>query len=230
MTDLNEIKVRLAKLSRMTVENGCSEHEALNAASKIAAILDEHGLTLDSLKSYENADVKPEMTNGQFGDKKHSHEVRFCATAVADYFDCKVYKATVNGKKVINFFGFAQDVEACMVLINALAFAMESDYRKWHNTQNSDIHGKTLRKNFMIGFSDRVSVRLNEMKKERTNQNVTTGTALVVLKNQLVEKAFTVKIKKVITYYTPNEHAYAAGQAAGNNANLGVTNKQIGKI
>lgn len=229
--DLNEIKKRLVKLSKMTVENGCSEFEALNAAQKIAQILDDNGLSYSELKAFEGQNKKPETEHGIFSrGKKQLHEVRFSANAIARFFDCKVFSKSINGEKVINYFGFAADVAAAIALTETLMYAMDNDYKIWseknkHNYQNQ--HGKTLRKAFMVGFTQRVNQRLDDFKIARNAQQ--TKNALVVLKNQLVEKSFKEEQIRLtngnVKHYIKSDDAYSAGFAAGDRANLGNPNQ-----
>lgn len=165
-----------------------------------------------------------ELEFGYFGSKRQLHEVQFCARAIANYFDCRCFSRTLpNGVRAITFFGFAQDVAAAMALSHALMIAMEQDYGLWSNTQSANqVHGKTLRSAFMRGFGERVSERLDEMKVAQ-KAVVSTGTALVVLKGQLITQAMAdhgVKLKKQARYATRNDGAKEAGRAAGDRASL----------
>lgn len=227
MTNFNEIKAKIAKLANMTIENGASESEALFAAKKIAELLDAHGMSIEEMKDFQNENSTNKMETGEFGNKKKLHEVQYCVTAIADFFDCKIWATRGNDAHKIKFFGFPQDVAAAMALTEALVYAMESDYKKWFNSQNSDVHGKTLRKNFMLGFCSRINARLKEMKLARNSAN--TGTALIVVKGQVVTEEYAklnMKISKSYrTVYSSNNAAYEAGQTAGNTANLGNTKR-----
>jgi len=237
MQNLADIKARIAKLSRMTVDNGCSEAEAMSAAIKIQAIIAEHGLTIGEVKAYiaSNDPNKEKMEHGLFGRNKRWHEVKYCSGAVADLFDCQVFKTEkmVNGKEVkyLNFFGFPQDVAAAMALTDLIYRAMENDFRNYLlNAARNGVHGKTLRKAFMLGFASRVSDRLREMKKEAA-QVKPTGTELVVLKNQVVKnhlasEGIHLRVSNSKTTYRSTD-AYAAGQSAGDKAVLS-NNKRIG--
>lgn len=227
---IEDIKARILKLSRMTVENGCSEQEALSAAQKMAKLLDENGLAMSDLKAYENKTSKPDLEQGVYEDgRKNRHEINFCINAIAKFFDCVAYssKNPFTKETSYKFFGFAADVAAAIELTKAIAQAMESDYDRWYVANKSQYphdHGRTLRKSFMIGFAQRIIERLKEFK---SNRNVSTGTALIVLKNQIVTQAFeeansNVTFKKSTTKYNPNG-AHAAGYEAGGRAN--ITNK-----
>jgi len=233
--DLNEIKARIAKLSKMTIENGASENEALTAARKIAELLDSNGLTEAEIKAFEttDSDTSCKMETSDFGEKKKLHEVQFCVNAIAKFFDVKVWSTTMGtGNRVIRFFGFPQDVAAAMALTETLVYAMERDYKNWFATQSQDVHGKTLRKNFMLGFCSRVNSRLKDLKEEREvkAENNLPGTSLVILKNQVVEseaEKLNLRLRKASRSYSrANTSAYDAGCYAGSQVNLG-NNKMI---
>lgn len=232
MTDINDIKARIVKLSKMTTENGCSEAEAMTAAAKIAAILDEHGMTEAEIKSFSREESGNKMETADFGNKKKLHEVQYCVNGIAKFFDVKVWASTTRENRTIRFFGFPGDVAAAIALTETLVYAMESDFDRFMASKNNyfdGVHGKTLRKNFMLGFAHRVTERLRELKVERNP--VTTGTALVVLKNQVVETEaakLNLNLKAgSANRTTGNTAAYAAGMTAGGRVNLGNT-KQIG--
>ena len=225
MTDIENIKARIVKLSKMTVENGCSEAEAMTAAAKLAAILDENGMTAEEIKSFSREESGNKMETANFGNKKKLHEVQFCVNAIAKFFDVKVWSATTSVNRVIRYFGFPNDVAAAIALTETLVYAMEGDFDRYMLNNVQSVHGKTLRKNFMVGFAHRVSERLKELKLERNP--VTTGTALVVLKNQVVEaeaEKLNLQLKKgASNRTTANTAAYEAGQVAGGRVNLGNT-------
>ncbi|TAJ39849.1 MAG: DUF2786 domain-containing protein, partial [Reyranella sp.] len=50
MSDLDSLLKRLQALRAKTVENGCTEGEALAAAEKVAELLDRHDLSLSDLE------------------------------------------------------------------------------------------------------------------------------------------------------------------------------------
>jgi hypothetical protein len=240
MQNLADIKARIAKLSRMTVDNGCSEAEAMSAAAKIQSIIAEHGITIGEVKDYiaSNDPNKEKMEEGFYGRNQRFHEVSRCLTDIANLFDCQGFKTekVVDGKKikVLYFYGFPQDVAAAMALTDLIARAMENDFRNYLlNNRTQGYHGKTLRKAFMLGFAGRVRIRLRAMKEETKAKP--TGTELIILKNQVVSQHLAIELKaKGIRVRTTTSkttyrsvEAYAAGQSAGDKAVLN-NNKRVG--
>ena len=47
---LDKLKVRIQSLRAKTIENGCTEDEALSAAAKVAELLDRHDLSLSDVE------------------------------------------------------------------------------------------------------------------------------------------------------------------------------------
>lgn len=224
----DDLKARIVKLSKMTVENGCTESEALAAASKIAKLLDDNGFSMQELKDFENNNKKSDTEYGIFDTgRKNAHEVFWCISRIGEFFDCVSFSQKDRYTKVtsMKFFGFSADVVGAIELTKAIMFAMESDYTLWfeNNKHFHGEHGKTLRKSFMLGFASRINARLKELKAAR-NVQANTGTALIVLKNQIVVRDFQQQKIKIVnkktTVSTSNTSAYEAGQAAGGRADL----------
>lgn len=231
--DINSIKERIAKLSRMTIDNGASENEAMFAAKKIAELLDEHGLTESEIKAYAAPDSTESMETSSYGNKKKLHEVQYCVNSIAAFFDVKVWISNNVNSRCMKFFGFPQDVAAAIALTETLVSAMENDFKAYMATNTEDVHGKTLRKSFMLGFASRVSQRLKEFKQERKNLLTgERGTAIVVLKNQVVETKYNELNMKLRTTYTKasysNATAFSAGYSAGGRVSLGNTRQIAG--
>ena len=53
-TERDRLKARIAALLAKTVENGCTEGEALSAAAKVAELLDRHALSLSDVEIRES--------------------------------------------------------------------------------------------------------------------------------------------------------------------------------
>ncbi|MBF0152366.1 MAG: DUF2786 domain-containing protein [Magnetococcales bacterium] len=64
--DLDKVLVLIQKLREKTVDRGCTEEEALVAASKVAELLDRYGLSLSEV----------ELTNTSNGDRESSKDNR----------------------------------------------------------------------------------------------------------------------------------------------------------
>ena len=85
MAELDKLIGRIQALRAKTVEQGCTEQEAMTAAAKVAELLDRYGLSLSELdlrgQSCEGAAVETEC--------KRAGPIDDCAPAMAAFFDCK---------------------------------------------------------------------------------------------------------------------------------------------
>ena len=116
------------------------------------------------------------------------------------------------------YFGFPADVCGAVALtaIVACALVTESDiYLKKHGG------GKSAGTSFRRSMASRLQERIRALK----IVPVSTGTALVVLKDQLVKAEFAKLGIRLTTVpsssYKHNEHASASGRAAGDRVNIG---------
>jgi Protein of unknown function (DUF2786) len=89
-----EAQVRkLQSLQNKTTANGCTEQEALQAAEKVAELLDKYGLSVEQLK-LETA--KDECNAGAFdlGSKRRTHPVATCMSTIAKYTSTRSWYRT----------------------------------------------------------------------------------------------------------------------------------------
>lgn len=211
------LAARVRKLQKMTIENGCSESEASFAASRIAAIMAEHALTQDelSLKADAAHCIQDEFIfwGRDFGDW------RGLQGSIARLFGTKTWGGRTREEDELGlgfttrvrpfiFFGLANDVTACIatmsICFSAVATTAERERRK--------------RQDFAAGMIARLAQRIDELRPK-----VQTGTALIVLKGQLVNNAFA-KLGLNLRY-TSNTRAidpaaFAKGFAAGAHVNI----------
>lgn len=211
------LAARVRKLQKMTTQAGCSETEASFAAARIAAIMAEHDLTQDELSLKEDAThcVKDEFIfwGRDFGDW------RGLQGSIASLFGVKTWGGlsreedklglgfTTRVKPFI-FFGLANDVTASIatmsICFSAVATTAERERRK--------------RADFAAGMIARLAERIDELRPK-----VQTGTALIVLKDQLVNAEFAklgLRLHKARGSRTIDPTAFARGFAAGAHVNI----------
>jgi hypothetical protein len=215
---LARAKRLIADLQKITVENGATEAEALNAAKRLGELLAKYNLELtdaivreDAAKCVKNEVYAPDDFAGTIVvGLKH-----FCG--IITY---KVSNEGHAGKYV--FFGVPHDVEIALYLYEVCSEAMEHDWASY-----MDQYGYSMKKrmSFRAGFAHRVYDRLLEMKAERDVRNASSCRDLIVLKDQLVTQEFArqvgVKLVKVRAGRTAADaSAYRAGMSAGGRVNL----------
>ena len=218
-TKIESIRKKISELLKKNEESGTTEFEATAAMTMAQKLMDEHGVTMDQIKNQErNQDDFSEKKIKEGRKNLHEVDLYGISAAIAHFTDTTVFKRKVRGEDAtIVFFGYNADVELSEYIREICKRAMETEWKKFVvNTQLTG-HKRGHRKNFMIGMSDRISTRLRDMKQDHTQS--TTGTDLIVLKNQLVVQALTehnVNIRKNNRKVTYNEGAaFDAGQDAG---------------
>lgn len=226
MSERDSIISKIRKLQAFSTANGCTESEASLAAAKIAELMREHNVAMTELSVRADSagcikDAYSEINN-QFGDWQ------YCVRAIGFAFSCKAYISTTTGDPLglgmemkmcqAEYFGFPADVCGAVALtaIVACALVTESDiYLKKHGG------GKSAGTSFRRAMASRLQERIRALK----IVPVSTGTALVVLKDQLVKAEFAKLGIRLTTVpsssYKHNEHASASGRAAGDRVNIG---------
>jgi hypothetical protein len=211
------LATRVRKLQKMTTQAGCSESEAAFAASRIAAIMAEHALTQDELSLKEDAAhcIKDEFIfwGSDFGDW------RGLQGSIARLFGVKTWAGLSREEdelglgfttrvKPFVFFGLANDVTAAIatmsICFSAVATTAERERRK--------------RQDFAAGMIARLAKRIDELRPK-----VQTGTALIVLKAQLVNAEFAklgLRLVSARGSRTVDPAAFARGFAAGAHVNI----------
>lgn len=222
MNTREDIVRRIKALQDRTVDRGCSEAEALSAARVAARLLAEHGLSMSDIEIKERVDCeRGDILTG----RKRAHEIQYCMLAIAKFCDCKVWKNSGN----YSLYGFPEDVSTAKWLYNLVLMAMNTEIASFkiqtHQTGKRESHA------FLLGMANRVSQRLNQMKREQEQETTkTTGRELMVVKSQVVEKQFkTVGITLSKNYSRTNAGnygAYNAGQQAGDRVNF---NRSVGQ-
>lgn len=126
------------------------------------------------------------------------------------------------------FFGFKTDAALASYLFAVIDRAIRSELDGFRS-RRSELAGTRLRQassNFQIGMAARVAERLTTMHAEReasvANQRLT-GTALMILRHQVVEDAFRVSAPKLRTMTGltfRRDQAFRAGREADERVNL----------
>jgi len=101
MADLDKIRAKLRALRAKTVENGCTEEEAVAAAEKMAELLSKHDLTEEDLQA---ADYRQHEV--PLGRRGPLDPVWF---AVATFADCRGWYVRRGRQVTFCFFGRPQD-------------------------------------------------------------------------------------------------------------------------
>jgi Protein of unknown function (DUF2786) len=187
--DLDRLMQRIRALRAKTVEQGCTEQEALAAAEKVAELLDRYGLNLSEL------DLRKQSCEG-IGvetDRKRRGPIDDCMTTIAAFFDCRVWAETSEDATLrYIFFGLPADVQASVYLhdLIVLAFASETGAFQagefYHSAHSS--HRRSATNSFQIGLARGINQKLHTLRRARDTANGDShGRALVPIKDSMID-------------------------------------------
>ena len=185
---LDRLKTRIQGLRSKTTDNGCTEAEALLAATKVAELLDRYDL---SLTDVEIRNSPCEQREYQTYRKKRI-PLDDCVGAVANFCDCRVWREKSQaGKARYVFFGLRSDIEVAHYLTELIDNAVRSELGRYKNSagyrrfRHQDRH--MANSSFTLGMVASIADKLTAMKRERDAVKNGTGRDLVVLKASVVD-------------------------------------------
>ena len=234
---LERIKEKIRRLSEMTVENGCSENEAMTATQKMGKLLDEHQLSMSDIELQKQDCVEKEVWTGM---TMRDH-MQACTHGIAFYSDTKPWMShSRDGFKYV-YFGLPDDVELahythCIVnraiLEEGDTYKTSDQYMMYPGSRK-----RQAMRAFKFGMAERIGTRLKKMKKARQEWMKSQGRDLVVLKDQLVRASFQQLDKNLrtvrggrITHRAGYSHGISAGDSFNLNEGLkgSASRKEIG--
>ena len=188
---LDKLKTRIQALRAKTIDNGCTEDEALSAAAKVAELLDRYDL---SLTDVEISDAPCERRAFETHRKKRV-PLDDCIGAVANFCDCRVWREkNPAGETRYVFFGLRSDIEVAHYLTELIDGAVRcelgryktsADYLRFRHKQRHMANAS-----FALGMVASIADKLTAMKAARDQVNRGCGRALVVLKAAIVDTEF----------------------------------------
>jgi Protein of unknown function (DUF2786) len=217
---LDGLKTRIQALRAKTVDNGCTEEEALSAASKVAELLDRYDLSLSDVELREAPCERREFET----HRKKRVPLDGCVGAIAHFCDCRVWREkNAAGEARYVFFGLRSDVEVAHYLTEMIDAAVRAELGRYKTTKAYQRFRHNERHlangSFTFGMVNSIAEKLTAMKDARDAANQTTGRSLVVVKTAVVEA----ELKKLnLNLRTSraasrmvSEAAFQAGGAAG---------------
>ncbi|PAL23568.1 DUF2786 domain-containing protein [Sphingopyxis sp. GW247-27LB] len=174
------ISGRIRALAAKTVENGCTEAEALAAAEALARLLAKYNMTLD----------EAEMRASPFTEHRERHDdpvgeqLWKIGEAVATLTGAQSWANRPGEIPSVSFFGFDHEVEVAKYMLEICAAAMR---RAAPSPSYVGIWTPQARRRvrpFLDGMSDRLASRIRAMK-----PTAPTGKGLIVLHDALVKQA-----------------------------------------
>jgi len=237
---IDAIKFKIKALAAKTVSNGCSEHEAMSAMQGVGRLLAAYNLTM------EECDVRESKCKTIFMDigRERRHPIDSCITSLADLVNARCWFHRQWGKhSSYAFFGQEQDLELISYLFKVIHAAMEHESEEFKQEDAYLLAGdggagsrRSATVSFQRGMATRIGARLRDMKQENDAElarHRSTGTALVVLKKQLIEdewKKEGIRLTSARSSYRIRDYsAFGHGTKAGDRVNLSRPLKGDGK-
>lgn len=223
---LDRLKVRIQALRAKTVDNGCTEDEALSAAAKVAELLDRYDLSLTDVELR----AAPCERRAYETHRKKRIPLDDCIGSIANFCDCRVWREkNAAGESSYVFFGLRSDIEVAHYLAELIDSAVRAELGRFKTSaayaqfRHQERH--LANASFALGMVASIADKLTAMKASRDQVNHSTGRGLVVLKTSVVDAEFDKLDLKLRTQRSNSRMvsmtAYEAGGVAG--ASLAMT-------
>lgn len=213
----DRLRAIIQALRAKTLDNGCTEAEALLAAAKVAELLDRYDLSLTDLE-IRAAHCERRI----FEDTRNKRiPIGECIGAIAAFCNCRVWREKTAGKAYrYVFFGLPADIDAALYLTELIDMAIRTELSRFKTTpayagfRHADRH--LANASFALGMAASIADRLAAMQADR---KIGSGRDLFVVKTALVDAELaTLDVQLRETISNPrmiSPEAYGAGEVAG---------------
>jgi len=188
---LDKLKTRIQALRAKTIDNGCTEDEALSAAAKVAELLDRYDLSLTDVEIRESS--CEQRTFETF--RKKRIPLDDCIGAIAHFCDCRVWREkNMIGEARYVFFGLRADIEVAHYLTELIDGAVRAEQGRYKTTADYQKFRHNERHlanaSFAMGMVVSIGDKLTAMKRARDRVGESTGRGLVAVKAAVVDAEF----------------------------------------
>ena len=179
MTDREKIAARIRALLAKTVENGCTEDEAVAAAAKAAEMLERYNLSIDEVQMRETPLKRhAETFTDMVGDRLWR-----VAAAISHLTGARYWCSPAGVRPVrIDFLGFHHEVEVAQYLLDICGRAMRQKEREldaaWGLLRPAAKRRKVIP--YLDGMASRLAQRIRALKPTAT------GKGLIVVRDQII--------------------------------------------
>lgn len=178
-----KIAARIRALRAKTVENGCTEDEAVAAAEMLAKLLAKYNMTLDEAELRASPfDRHTEEHTDWTGERLWKIADAVSVLTAARYWQSRPGTFPIE----ITFFGFAHEVEVARYMLEICANAMRMEQGRQCRRFKLFTSDRQRRRvtPFLDGMADRLAERIRALKPKEA-----TGNGLIVLHDALVDQA-----------------------------------------
>jgi hypothetical protein len=218
-----DVATRIRALLSKTVENGCSEAEALAAALKARELLDAYQLELSDVELEAEGIIQDTAEKAEDRQTNVQWEL---GGAVADFCEVRGWFQSVprGGKRICTFHGLRSDVEFARWLIKALEVFV------WQQADAYALQepGRAARRSFVLACCGRIRERLQletDLRHLKPAMVSSTGRSVALAKKAIVTREFEkLNLKLRVSSLGcggGSDAAAAAGRAAGGKAGFG---------
>ena len=216
--ELSRLLQRIRGLRAKTVDQGCTEQEALAAAEKVAELLDRYGLSLGEL------DFQAQPCDGVAVQTTRKRLVPLddCVPAIAAFFDCRVWGENPGGGPLrYLFFGLRADITAALYLYELVERAFETEtelFRAGPVYAGLAGNRRSAVTSFQNGLASGIRDKLKAIRAVRAKRQ-SSGRDLVLMKAALVDEevaklGLRFKVKSASSSRPMLADAFAAGTQA----------------
>ncbi|MER9524043.1 DUF2786 domain-containing protein [Mesorhizobium sp. M0292] len=230
MADREKLAKRIRALAAMTVENGCTEDEAITAAKKLAEMLAEHNMTVDEAMMRE----QPFAEHKEYREDAIGERLWKPSEAIAHLTGARYWRSPAGVWPVsISFFGFDHEVDVAKFMLAICTRAMV-DGQSRVDRQYALVNSARRRSHviaYLDGMADTLQRRIRALKPAAP-----TGTGLVVLHGALIDAALKergIETKKMRQRDSRDfDPSYAAGVLAAERValNKGLTAERDSRL
>jgi hypothetical protein len=221
--ELDKVLSRIQALRGKTVEQGCTEAEALLAASKVAELLDQYGLTLSEIDMKSQSCASEGIETG----RRRRSPLDECAGAIAAFCDCRSWYEITPQENIRHiFFGLPADVAGARYLYEKVDEAFETETAAFKRSELYDSHPSAKRRSattsFQAGLGHGICVKLDRLKAERAAAfSASGGRDLVPVKRNVIEDELAAMGMRLKAVQTGRKNhlamAYKKGRVTGEN-------------
>lgn len=182
-----KIHEKILKLKNIVPEKGATEAESLNALALAEKLMRENGITEKDLLDIEyKRDMK--LMRDESLKKSEDPAHKLCGYMIGKF--CNIILFMKYNK--VEAFGFNQDVEMAMFLLDMLSKSMNRSYSDFLKSDKADsrVSKHILYWSFRHGFAKVINDKLKQMIDARTPERTSGGGDLMVIKDQIVKDGF----------------------------------------
>lgn len=217
-----KIATRIQALLNKTVNNGCSEEEAMTAAEMVGKLMKEYDLSMTEIEFKDENFITHEILT----ESRVASHIHTLLSAIAYFTDTKVWFSR-NDVIKYSFFGSEKDTQIADYIYHLISNTIKVEIEKYKKTtayKSSSINGKTKTTSFAVGMVSRLDTRLRDMKNNVVVESSDCTAIVPINKTAIVTEQFAklnMRLKTSKASRTVNSNdAYNSGQAAGDKVNI----------